>query len=149
MSDWKCFRALPEIIRLNRIFRKNGLQTNDLTGVYISRYFDLPVGVWVLNMLGILFNSYSDSFFSWRSLVYCDFSVETVYSLAYGVNIKLAIVNLNMTTCKLVIQKLLLQPLLSPCSDSSAAKKKTMPTGHGVEHCNSLKLALPESWFFA
>jgi len=73
--------------------------------------------------------------------------VETVYSLAYGVNIKLAVVNLNMTTCKLVIRKLLLQPLLSSCSDSSATKKKNnMPTGHGVKHCSSPKLSLPMSW---
>ncbi|KAK2542783.1 hypothetical protein Q9966_003415 [Columba livia] len=79
-------------------------------------------------------------------LLIFDFSVETVYSLAYGVNRKLAKVNLNMTTCKLVIQKLLLQPLLSPHCDSSTTEKKNMPTGHGVKHCSSPILSLPMSW---
>lgn len=70
------------------------------------------MGVCVLSELGAQAQaSRSDGascFSKELSCLYCDFSVKTVYSLAYGVNVKLAIVNLNMTTCKVVIQKLLL-----------------------------------------
>lgn len=73
--------------------------------------------------------------------------METVYNLTYGVNIKLAILNLSMTTCKLVIQKLMLQPLLSPCSGSIATEKeKDMPAGHSVKHCSSPKTSLLIIW---
>lgn len=80
--------------------------------------------------------------------LYCDFSVETVYSLAYGVSVKLAIVNLNMTTCKLVIQKLLLQPPLPPCSDNKATKTHNMSRVRGVKCCSSPQLSLPVTQSF-
>lgn len=72
--------------------------------------------------------------------------VETVYSLAYGVNVKLAIVNLNMTTCKLEIQKLLLQPPVPTCSNSSATEKKNRSAGSGAEYRDYPKLAVPMGW---
>lgn len=72
--------------------------------------------------------------------------MKTVYSLAYGVNVKLAIVNLNMTTCKLVIQKLLLELLIRACSDSSTTAEEYMPADNNAEHCRHPKLSLPMSW---